>query len=43
MLKETLGVHGSQARGAPTSQVIGRRVDHMTHLINDLLDMSRVT
>ena len=26
-----------------TSQIIGRQVAHMTHLINDLLDVSRVT
>lgn len=26
-----------------TSQIINRQVDHMTHLINDLLDVSRVT
>lgn len=26
-----------------TSQVIGRQVEHMTHLIDDLLDVSRVT
>ncbi|GAC1411597.1 MAG: hypothetical protein NVSMB6_12980 [Burkholderiaceae bacterium] len=26
-----------------TSRIIGRQVDHMTHLINDLLDVSRVT
>ncbi|MFC7518830.1 ATP-binding protein [Herbaspirillum sp. GCM10030257] len=26
-----------------TSKIIGRQVDHMTHLINDLLDVSRVT
>ena len=26
-----------------TSQIIGRQVEHMTHLINDLLDVSRVT
>ena len=26
-----------------TSQIIGRQVDHMTGLVNDLLDMSRVT
>ncbi|WP_288381251.1 ATP-binding protein, partial [uncultured Massilia sp.] len=26
-----------------TSAVIGRQVEHMTHLINDLLDVSRVT
>ena len=26
-----------------TSEIIGRQVDHMTHLINDLLDVSRVT
>jgi len=26
-----------------TSQIIGRQVDHMTHLVNDLLDVSRVT
>ena len=26
-----------------TSQIIGRQVDHMSHLINDLLDVSRVT
>jgi PAS domain S-box-containing protein len=26
-----------------TSQIIGRQVDHMTHLIDDLLDVSRVT
>jgi PAS domain S-box-containing protein len=31
------------ARVRQTSQVIGRQVEHMTHLINDLLDMSRVT
>ena len=32
-----------QARVRLTSQIIGRQVDHMTHLINDLLDVSRVT
>ena len=26
-----------------TSRIIGRQVEHMTHLINDLLDVSRVT
>ena len=26
-----------------TSEIIGRQVDHMTHLIDDLLDVSRVT
>ncbi|MDN4057206.1 PAS domain-containing protein [Massilia sp. YIM B02769] len=26
-----------------TSQILGRQVDHMTHLIDDLLDVSRVT
>jgi len=26
-----------------TSQIIGRQVEHMTHLIDDLLDVSRVT
>ncbi len=31
------------ARVRRTSQIIGRQVDHMTHLINDLLDVSRVT
>jgi PAS domain S-box-containing protein len=31
------------ARVRKTSQIIGRQVDHMTHLINDLLDVSRVT
>lgn len=31
------------ARVRQTSQIIGRQVDHMTHLINDLLDVSRVT
>ncbi|MET0982577.1 MAG: PAS domain-containing protein [Telluria sp.] len=31
------------ARVRHTSQIIGRQVDHMTHLINDLLDVSRVT
>ena len=32
-----------EARVRQTSQIIGRQVDHMTHLINDLLDVSRVT
>ncbi|MBD8529804.1 MULTISPECIES: PAS domain-containing protein [unclassified Massilia] len=32
-----------EARVRHTSQIIGRQVDHMTHLINDLLDVSRVT
>ena len=31
------------ARVRQTSQVIGRQVEHMTHLIDDLLDVSRVT
>jgi CheY-like chemotaxis protein/two-component sensor histidine kinase len=31
------------ARVRQTSQIIGRQVGHMTHLINDLLDVSRVT
>jgi PAS domain S-box-containing protein len=32
-----------EGRVRHTSQIIGRQVDHMTHLINDLLDVSRVT
>ena len=32
-----------EARVRQTSQIIGRQVAHMTHLIDDLLDMSRVT
>jgi PAS domain S-box-containing protein len=32
-----------EAQVRRTSQIIGRQVDHMTHLINDLLDVSRVT
>ena len=32
-----------EARVRQTSQIIGRQVDHMSHLINDLLDVSRVT
>ena len=32
-----------QERVRQTSQIIGRQVDHMTHLIDDLLDVSRVT
>ncbi len=32
-----------EARVRHTSQIIGRQVEHMTHLINDLLDVSRVT
>jgi len=32
-----------EARVRQTSQVIGRQVKHMTHLIDDLLDVSRVT
>jgi PAS domain S-box-containing protein len=32
-----------QDRVALTSEVIGRQVAHMTHLIDDLLDVSRVT
>ncbi|MET0980545.1 MAG: PAS domain-containing protein [Telluria sp.] len=31
------------ARVRQTSRIIGRQVEHMTHLINDLLDVSRVT
>ena len=31
------------ARVRHTSQIIGRQVEHMTHLINDLLDVSRLT
>ena len=33
----------SEDRVRATSQIIGRQVEHMTHLINDLLDVSRVT
>lgn len=32
-----------EARVHHTSQIIGRQVRHMTHLIDDLLDVSRVT
>lgn len=32
-----------EARVRQTSQIIGRQVDHMTALVNDLLDVSRVT
>ena len=32
-----------ETRVRHTSQIIGRQVEHMTHLINDLLDVSRVT
>ena len=32
-----------EARVRQTSQIIGRQVEHMTHLVNDLLDVSRVT
>ncbi len=32
-----------EARVRQTSQIIGRQVNHMTHLIDDLLDVSRVT
>lgn len=32
-----------EARVRHTSQIIGRQVSHMTHLIDDLLDVSRVT
>jgi signal transduction histidine kinase len=32
-----------EARVHQTSQIISRQVDHMTHLIDDLLDVSRVT
>lgn len=32
-----------EERVRATSQIINRQVDHMTHLINDLLDVSRVT
>jgi signal transduction histidine kinase/CheY-like chemotaxis protein len=34
---------GSQARIAQTADVIGRQVRHMTKLVDDLLDVSRVT
>ena len=33
----------SDERVRQTSQIIGRQVEHMTHLIDDLLDVSRVT
>lgn len=36
-------VQTDAARVQRTSQIIGRQVDHMTGLINDLLDVSRVT
>lgn len=32
-----------EARVRQTSQIIGRQVSHMSHLIDDLLDVSRVT
>jgi PAS domain S-box-containing protein len=32
-----------EARVRQTSRIIGRQVEHMTHLIDDLLDVSRVT
>jgi PAS domain S-box-containing protein len=32
-----------EQRVRDTSRIIGRQVEHMTHLINDLLDVSRVT
>lgn len=32
-----------EARVRQTSQIIGRQVVHMTHLVDDLLDVSRVT
>jgi PAS domain S-box-containing protein len=32
-----------EGRVRHTSEIIGRQVEHMTHLINDLLDVSRVT
>jgi PAS domain S-box-containing protein len=32
-----------EARVRQTSQIIGRQVEHMTGLVNDLLDVSRVT
>ena len=32
-----------ETRVRQTSEVIGRQVEHMTHLIDDLLDVSRVT
>jgi PAS domain S-box-containing protein len=32
-----------EAQVRRTSEIIGRQVDHMTHLIDDLLDVSRVT
>ena len=32
-----------EARVRHTSEIIGRQVDHMSHLIEDLLDVSRVT
>jgi signal transduction histidine kinase/CheY-like chemotaxis protein len=34
---------GTQARIAQTAEVIGRQVRHMTKLVDDLLDVSRVT
>lgn len=33
----------NDSRVQHTSQIIGRQVAHMTHLIDDLLDVSRVT
>ncbi len=34
---------GDEKRVVRTSEIIGRQVEHMTSLINDLLDVSRVT
>jgi signal transduction histidine kinase/ActR/RegA family two-component response regulator len=36
-------VHLDEARARHTSDIIGRQVDHMTRLVDDLLDVSRVT
>jgi signal transduction histidine kinase len=36
-------VHLDEARVKQTSDIITRQVDHMTSLVNDLLDVSRVT
>jgi signal transduction histidine kinase len=36
-------VHLDEARVKQTSDIIARQVDHMTSLVNDLLDVSRVT
>lgn len=40
---ELLALSGDRAQQAPTRQMIGRQIEHLVHLVDDLLDVSRVS